>query len=148
MEVLVIGPEPPCIRCNTLHKLAKEAGEEFQGKVEVRRVSAHSEEAGKYGKIEGGHHIADIHNVAHNHEKIESLMKEIDELKKDEQKNEGLIKEKFRAIDQELKPVKEKASEEGYLMTPVLVVNGKIKSMDYVPEKENIREWIEHELNH
>ena len=148
MEVLVIGPEPPCIRCNTLHRFANEVGEQFSGKVEVRRISAHSEEAKKYGKIEGGHHIAQIHNVSHNHKKIESLMGEINELKKDEQKNENLIKEKFKAIDQELMPIKERAKEEGYLMTPVLVVGGKIKSMDYVPEKEKIKEWIESELNH
>ena len=148
MEVLVIGPEPPCIRCNTVHRLTKNVGEEFPGKVEVRRISAYSEEAKKYGKIEGGHHIANVHKISHDHEKIESLMKEIEELKKDEQKNEGLIKEKFKAIDQALKPIKEKAKEEGYLMTPVLVVNGKIKSMDYVPEKERIKEWIENELNH
>ena len=45
-------------------------------------------------------------------------------------------------------PIKERAKEEGYLMTPVLVVGGKIKSMDYVPEKEKIKEWIESELNH
>ena len=88
MEVLVIGPEPPCIRCNTLHRLANEVEQEFPGKVEVRRISAHSEEAGKYGKIEGGHHIAETYNIAHNHKRIESLMKEINELKKDEKKNE------------------------------------------------------------
>ena len=148
MEVLVIGPEPPCIRCNTLHRLANEVREDFPGKVEVRRVSAHSEEAGKYGKIEGGHHIADNFNIAHNHERIESLMKEINELKEDAEKNEGLIHEKFKAIDEELRPIKEKAREVGILITPVLIVNGKIKSMDYVPDRGLIRKWIEEELNH
>ena len=73
MEVLVIGPEPPCIRCSTAHRLAKEVGEQFPGKVEVRRISAYSEEAKKYGKIEGGHHIASAYNVSHDHEKIESV---------------------------------------------------------------------------
>jgi hypothetical protein len=33
-------------------------------------------------------------------------------------------------------------------MTPVLIVNGKIRSMDYVPEKEIIKEWVESELGH
>ena len=147
MEVLVIGPEPPCIRCNTLHMLATEVKEDFPGNVEVRRISAHSEEAGRYGKIEGGHHIAETFNISHNHKRIESLMKEINELKKDEKKNEELINEKFKAIDKELKPIKEKAREVGILMTPVLVVNGKIKSMDYVPAKGLIRKWVEEELN-
>jgi hypothetical protein len=148
MEVLVIGPEPPCIRCHTLLRYAKDMETVFPGEVEVRRVSAHSEEAKEYGNVEGGHHIAEAYNVQHDHEKIESLMKEIDELKKDEQKNESSIQEKFQAIDQALQPIKEKAKDEGYLMTPVLVVNGKIKSMDYVPEKETIKEWIESELGH
>ena len=53
-------------------------------------------------------------------------MKEIEELKKHEQENENLISEKFKAIDEALRPIKEKAQEEGYLMTPVLIVNGKL----------------------
>jgi hypothetical protein len=118
----------------------------YPGRVSVRRVSAHSDEGRSYGKIEGGHHIAEVYNVLHNHDEIESLMKEIDELKKNEQKNESVIAEKFQAIDEALKPVKEKAKEKGYLMTPVLVVNGKVKSMDYVPGKEKIKEWIDAEL--
>jgi hypothetical protein len=146
MEVIVIGPDPPCIRCSTVHRLAKEVGEQYPGNVEVRRISASSEEAERYGKIEGGHHIAAAHNVSHDHEKIESLMKEIEELKKNEQNNHSLISDRFKAIDEALKPIKEKAKEEGYLMTPVLIVNGKIKSMDYVPEKERIKEWVESEL--
>lgn len=148
MEVLVIGPDPPCIRCSTVHRLAKEVGDQYPGKVEVRRISASSEEAERYGKIEGGHHIASAYNVSHDHEMIESLMKEIEELKRDEQKNMSLISTKFKAIDEALKPIKEKAKEQGYLMTPVLIVNGKIKSMDYVPEKERIKEWVEIELGH
>jgi hypothetical protein len=31
-------------------------------------------------------------------------------------------------------------------MTPILVINGKVKAMGFVPDKEKIREWIEAEL--
>lgn len=43
-------------------------------------------------------------------------------------------------------PYKDKAEEMGYLMTPVLVVNGQVKAMGFVPDKEKIREWVETEL--
>lgn len=148
MEVLVIGPEPPCIRCNTVHKLAKEVGAEFQGEVEVRRISAHSEEAKNYGKVEGGHVIAEVEKVDHDHQGIEKLMREIDELKNDEAKNKGLIEGKMKEIQEKLTPISNKAEEAGYLMTPVVVVNGKIKSMGYVPKKEKIQEWVESELKY
>ena len=148
MEIIVIGPEPPCIRCNTVHKLAMEVEKQFSGKVDVRRISAHSEEAKNYGKVEGGHVIAEVEKVEHDQEGIERIMKEIEVLKSDEEKNKGLIEGKLQEIQEKLTPVNKKAEEVGYLMTPVVVVNKKVKSMGYVPNEEKIKEWVERELRH
>jgi protein-disulfide isomerase len=71
------------------------------------------------------------------------LMRELENLKADEEKNEILIDAKLKELEVVLQPIKEKAKELGYLMTPVLIVNGKVKSADYVPSKEEIRAWIE-----
>jgi ethanolamine ammonia-lyase small subunit len=70
-------------------------------------------------------------------------MRELDELKADEGKNERFIDAKLKELEKVLAPVKEKAKELGYLMTPVLVIDGQVKSMDYVPSKEEIKAWIE-----
>ena len=53
MNVLVIGTDPPCIRCHTTFKRAKEVAGQFPG-IEVRKIVIHSEEAEKYGKVESG----------------------------------------------------------------------------------------------
>ena len=146
MEIVVIGTEPPCIRCHTTFKRAKEVAQQFSGNIEVKKVAIHTEEAEKYGKAEAGHGIGEAGGVKPDFENMGKLMRELDELKADEEKNESLIDAKLKELEVVLQPIKEKAKELGYLMTPVLAVNGQVKSMDYVPSKEEIRAWIEIEL--
>jgi len=148
MEIVVIGVEPPCIRCHTTFKRAKEVAQQFPGEIEVRKIAIHSKEAEQYGKVEGGHSIAEAGNVQPDVEGMKKLLGELDELKADEEKNESLIDAKLKELEEVLAPIKEKARELGYLMTPVLVINGQVKSMDYVPAKEEIRGWIEIEMRY
>jgi len=146
MEIIVIGPEHPCIRCVTTFKFAKEIAEEFPGKIEAKKIFTNSEEAKKYGKAEGGHDIAQREKVEHDEEGIKRLMQEIDKLKADEEKNKSLIEAKMQEIQGKLTPITKKAEEKGYLMTPVLIINGQVKASGYVPSKEKIREWVKNEL--
>ena len=146
MEIVVIGTEPPCIRCHTTFKRAKEVAEQFSEDMEVKKVAIHTAEAEKYGKAEAGHGIGEAGNIKPDFEKMGMLMRELEELKADEEKNEGLIDAKLKELEVVLEPIKEKAKELGFLMTPVLVIDGQVKSMDYVPSKEEIRAWIEIEL--
>ena len=146
MEIVVIGTEPPCIRCNTTFRRAQEVALLFPGKIEVKKAAIHSPEAEKYGKVEGGHVIGEVGKVKPDVESMKKLLAELDTLKADEKKNESLIDARLKELEKVLEPVKKKARELGYLMTPVLVVNGQVKSMDYVPSVEEIRAWIEIEL--
>ena len=146
MEIVVIGTEPPCIRCLTTYKRAKEVVQQFPGEIEVRKVAIHSEEADKYGKVEAGHGIAEAGNIKPDVESMGKLLQELDVLTADEVKNESLIDARLKDLESVLMPIKEKARELGYLMTPVLIVNGQVKSTDYVPSKEEIQGWIEIEL--
>jgi hypothetical protein len=146
MEIVVIGTEPPCIRCHTTFKRAKEVAQQFPGEIEVKKVAIHTREAEKYGKVEAGHGISQAGNVKQDFEKMKKVLGEINALTADEDKNEKAIDAKLKELDTVLQPVKDKAKELGYLMTPVLAINGKVKSMDYVPSKDEIRSWIEIEL--
>ena len=146
MEIVVIGVEPPCIRCHTTFKRAKEVAQQFPGKIDVKKVAIHTKEAEKYGKVEAGHGIGEAGHVKPDIEKMGKLIRELDELKANEDKNESLIDARLKDLEKALAPVKEKAKELGFLMTPVLVINGRVKSMDYVPSKEEIKAWIEIEL--
>ena len=146
MEIVVIGTEPPCIRCHTTFKRAKEVAQSFTAKIEVKKDAIHTKEAEKYGKVESGHTIGEVGEVKPDFKKMVKLLQELDELKADESRNETLIDARLKDLEKVLEPVKKKAKELGYLMTPVLVINGEVKSMDYVPSKEEIRAWIEIEL--
>lgn len=146
MEVVVIGTEPPCVRCQTTYKRAKEVAQQLPGEIEVSKVAIHSEEAGKFGKVESGHGIAEAGNIQPDVDSMKKLLGEIEGLTADEGKNESLIEARLKELENVLKPIQDKARELGYLMTPVLVINGQVKSMNHVPSKEEIRGWIEIEL--
>ncbi len=146
MEIIVIGTEPPCVRCQTTYKRANEVARKFPGEIEVSKVAIHSAEAEKYGKVEAGHGIAEAGNIKPDTESMGRLLREIEELTADEGKNESLIDTKLKELQKVLTPIENKAKELGYLMTPVLVVNGEVKSMGYVPSREEIQGWIEIEL--
>jgi hypothetical protein len=146
MEIVVIGTEPPCIRCHTTYKRAREVARQFSEDIDVKKAAIHTEEASKYGKVEAGHGIGEAGNIKPDVETMGKLMRELDELKADEEKNESAIDAKLKELEGVLQPVKEKARELGFLMTPVLIVNGQVKSADYVPSKDEIRAWIELEL--
>ena len=143
MEIVVIGTEPPCIRCHTTFKRAREVARQFSDDIQVRKAAIHTEEAKKYGKVEAGHGIGEAGNIKPDIGSMGKLLRELEELKADEDKNEGLIDDRLKDLEKVLFPIKEKARELGFLMTPVLVINGQVKSMDYVPSKEEIRAWIE-----
>ena len=131
MEILVIGTEPPCVRCQRTFKLAEEVAQQLAVGIKVRKVSLHSEEAKKYGKVGTAHDIAEVAKMTFDEEKIKRL-----------------VQVWSRELDSELMRYKEKAEGMGYLMTPVLLINGQVKAMGFVPDKEKIREWIESELRH
>ncbi len=147
MDVVVIGPEPPCVRCLNLHRFAKEVAAQFSTEViEVRKIFSHSDEARRYGRVEGGGHIAEREKVNADGTKLKRLMGEVEELERSGAASSGVIEAKLGEIDTTLIPVRQKAEEIGSLMTPVLVINGKVKSAGYVPKKGEIRQWIESEL--
>ena len=146
MEIVVIGTEPPCIRCHTTFKRAKEVAQQFPEDIDVKKVAIHTAEANKYGKVEAGHGIGEAGNIKPDIESMGKLLQELEELKANEEKNEELIDAKLKDLEKVLSPVKEKAKELGFLMTPVLVVNSQVKSSDYVPSKEEIRAWIQLEM--
>ena len=146
MEIIVIGTEPPCIRCHTTFKRAKEIAQQYSHDIEVKKAVIHTEEADKYGRVEAGHGIGEAGNIKPDIENMGKLLRELEELKADEEKNESLIDSKLKDLEIVLNPIKVKAKELGFLMTPVLVIDGQVKSMDYVPSKEEIKAWIEIEL--
>jgi hypothetical protein len=146
LDIVVIGTEPPCIRCLTTHKRALEIARKYPGNIEVKKVAIHTPEAAKYGKVDSGHGIGQAAGLKPDGEKMKRIAGELNELVKDDFKNESLIDAKLKEMDSALQPVKVKAKEMGYLMTPVFIINGEVKSTDYVPSKDEIQAWVEIEM--
>ena len=143
MEIVVIGTEPPCVRCLTTFKRAQEVARQFPQEIMVKKVAIHSEAAAQFGRVESGHEIAEAASVAPDVASMKRLLEELNALPPDEAANEKQIDAKLKDLEAVLQPIKDKARELGYLMTPVLAIDGQVKSMDYVPSKEEIQGWIE-----
>lgn len=148
MDIVVIGPDPPCIRCTTTMNRAVEVKRQFpENHLQVRKIFVHSSEAEKYGKVECGHEIEVVGNVKPDSEGMQRVFDELDLLKADEEGNANKIDRLLKELDEAILPVRRRAEELGYLMTPVVVVNDKVKSAGYVPAQQEIELWVKSELH-
>lgn len=143
MEILIIGAEPPCVRCKATFKSAQEIAGQTGVEVQVRKIPASSEEAKKFGRIISGHDITELFKLKVNKEKIQKISGEIEALNSKTERNDHAVQSKLSDLDKEISMSKSKALEQGYMMTPVVIIDGKVKSIGYVPPKEEIRRWIE-----
>jgi hypothetical protein len=125
MEILVIGTEPPCVRCQRTLNFAEEVAQQLVVETKVRKISLNSEEAKKYGKVGTAHAIAEVAKMTFDEGKIERLAQVWS-----------------RELDDELMPYKEKAEEMGYLMTRVLLINGQVKGMGLFLIKKNLENGL------
>ena len=131
MEITVIGVEPPCPRCERLHKLTQEAVNKLDKNIELKRISFNSEGAKRYGRVGTAHDIADWAGVQMDWSRIRNIVAD------------GWSQE----LDNFLMPCKIKADEQGWLMTPVLVMDNEIVFSGFVPEPEAITSAINNKLN-
>ncbi len=130
MRVVIVGPNPPCIRCRRILKLLKEIKSEEGLDMEITHVFAGSDESEKYGRIVDSHVFLDSLGV--DTSDLDRLFERRD----------------FKGIDEWLAPYVEEAKKRGIMLTPVVVVNGKVKTVCVVPEKEELRKMIKEEASH
>jgi len=123
MKITVIGVVPPCPRCNRMYDLALEAADELGIPVEMKKLAYDMDEVQQYGKMGTAHDIAEWAGIEIDRGQIRNII------------TEGWSKE----LDEIMMPCARKAEENGRLMTPVLILDGKAAIMGYVPEKEEIK---------
>jgi len=131
MKITVIGVVPPCPRCKRIYDLAVETANDLRIEVEMKKIAYDSEEAQKYGKVGTAHHIAEWANMEMDWGKIREIISE----------------DWSQELDDFLMPCKEKAEEEGWLITPILLIDGRVAFMGYVPRKEDIKVAIQKALS-
>ena len=77
---------------------------------------------------------------------MKRIFAEVDPLEAEADKNAAEIDRLLKELDEVLSPVRLRAEQLGYLMTPVVVVNDRVKSAGYVPSLQEMREWVTAEL--
>ncbi len=142
-DVMVIGTEPPCPRCDLLGRLVEEAaGGDMH--VILHHCAFDSDEARSFGLESGfktgtAKHIAEEAGITMDWDAVYGIIER-------EKKKAGPDSHPADAwtpeLDFALAPCQAAAESVGYLMTPILVVNGLVKHHGSVPKKEQIAHWL------
>ena len=123
MKVTILGVVPPCPRCQRMYDLAHEVAEELGIPVEMKKLAYDMDEAQRYGKVGTAHDVAEWAGIEIDWGQIRNIV------------TEGWSKE----LDEIMMPCARKAEENGWLMTPVLIIDGKVAFRGYVPDKKDIK---------
>jgi hypothetical protein len=126
MNITIIGVVPPCPRCKLIYDLTAEAVNELGAQAEIMKIAYDSDEAKRFGRVGTAHDIAEWAQVTIDWSKVREIAAE------------GWSPE----LDNLLMPCKKRAEAEGWLMTPVLLLDDSVIVMGYVPDKEYIKTAI------
>jgi len=130
MKITIIGVVPPCPRCQRIYDLTIEAVNELGAKAEIKKIAYDSDEAKQFGRVGTAHDIAEWAQIDIDWRKIWDIA------------TEGWSPE----LDELMMPCKQRAGIEGWLMTPVLLLDDTVAAMGYVPDKEYIKTAIKKHL--
>ena len=142
-QILVIGTEPPCPRCDLLYRMIDEMLEN-RDDIYLSHCSFDSQEAITLGR-KLNHKIGTAKHIS----KEAEIKVDWDEVYNIIEKNKALAGNNCTSADywsQELddifEPCQKAASSVNYLMTPVLIVDGNVRFFGSVPTRKKIIELI------
>ena len=145
-SIIVIGVNPPCPRCKLLGKVMDEKIKEMQIDATVRHIAYTDTEAKQFAQsigMEAGT-AKDVSRRIHleiDSQKISAVLNNKTENPDCEFREYNNCNWSFE-LDELLRPFENKAKEVGILMTPVLIINGKLKHQGSVPPMAKINEWL------
>jgi hypothetical protein len=147
MEIMMIGTDPPCPRCDLLDIWINEiiAEKDPASAVKVIHLVYDSPEAIAFGekrglKIGKAKHIGAAAGIPYDQAVVDAWKEKRREEIADYQRPADLWNEDF---DRLFSAYQDAAESVSYLMTPVFVIDGVIKHHGSVPDKTELREWIE-----
>lgn len=143
VDVLVIGTEPPCPRCDLLTRQVAEAASAV-GQVNLRHWAFDSEEAEAFGrnknfKVGTAKDVSEAGGIPVN---WDAAHKAIDDKKSRTPDATRAADLWTPELDKLLEPCQKAAEFAGYYMTPVLVINGRVIHHGSVPSIEQIGQWL------
>ncbi|UYO63950.1 thioredoxin family protein [Acetobacterium wieringae] len=145
-DICIIGTNPPCPRCSLLKKIVEELAADEDLVADVRHITYIAPEAvhfaQSYGLIPGT--AKDVAKVLG--QRID--LSEFNKQNAQDYANENKPYESYNnfgwsyGLDEFLRPYEDAAEKSGILMTPILMINGKLIHAGSVPAIENIKKWL------
>jgi protein-disulfide isomerase len=145
IDVLVIGTEPVCPRCDLLREKAQRIADTIPDTcIRVRHCAFDAHEAQTlaqklHKKIGTAKHVARAAGISMDTDAVYAL---IERRKKECGPDASAADTWCPQLDAMLQPCQDMAQEAGYLMTPVLVVNGKVVHHGSVPDDDTVRTFM------
>ena len=145
VEVLVIGVEPPCPRCDLVHLWVDEIADAYPGKVRVMNLSFQSVTAQTFG-AERGKRVGTAHEVSaatgvllDDKALSDWTVKRALVMDEEPTRPAELWEPEMDAI---IEPCRQAALASDWLMTPIFIINGEVLYHGGVPKKEQVKQWI------
>jgi len=143
IDVLVIGTEPPCPRCDLLGILVKECAP-ANVELNLSHCAFDAEEATALGKRLGrkigtAKHVSKDADIPMDWDAVYGLIEQQKASARPDCRPADLWTAELDAL---LRPCGEAAESTGYLMTPVLVVNGEVVHHGSIPSRGQIMGWL------
>jgi hypothetical protein len=126
MEIIIVGADPPCPRCREAYERIKRVVRELNLEISLKKIAYTSKEAQRLGKVGTGHDVAEWAGIKMDWDRIHELA----------------VGEWTHELDALLMPLKEKAEQENWIMTPVIVLDGELVHCGYVPGLDDIRRML------
>jgi len=145
-SIVIIGTRPPCPRCKLLTKVVTEKVKELKLEAGVRHLTYTDAEAKEYAG-DKGLEMGTAKDVARRIGEEIDLARINEIIKNAPSGQDGGYRDyndcnwSFE-LDEFLRPFEKKAKEAGILMTPVLIINGKLKHQGSVPEMTRLEGWL------
>jgi len=146
-EIWIIGTEPPCPRCDYLTRMAQNIVNALELTIPVRHVSYTSTEAKQFAASLGlepgtAKDVARKAEIDMDWEKVYSLIDSPIQMPSKDTCCRAAASKWSPELDEALRPCENESSNAGIMMTPVLVIAGRLFHQGSVPTRANVLKWI------
>ncbi|EFK05256.1 putative redox-active disulfide protein 2 [delta proteobacterium NaphS2] len=148
-EIWVIGTEPPCPRCHHLSAMVHELASELGLSIRIRHLAYTEAEAMTFAtemRLEPGtaKDVARKGDISIDWSRVYQLAKVPPQAVEEAPEDVCCpsVAPWTPELDEILRPCEERALDLGIMMTPVLVLSGRIFHQGSVPSKEKTRDWL------
>ncbi len=144
IEILVIGTEPPCPRCDLMGLLVEKAAAAAGVRVNVEHCAYDSQKAVDFGKRIGrevgtAKHVSQAAGIAMDWDEVYGV---IAQKKANLPSGSRAADAWTEELDRLLMPCADAADQAGYLMTPILIINNTVVHHGSVPAESKISKWL------